>query len=234
MSEKVLIVDPDLEDREFVSSIMRDQGWEVLKAITMKDGILYLRSHDISLVLCNNLIPTMVDGQRFINEVRKVSDTIYIVVVSPVKAKSAIVDLINIGANDYLVKPIDRDTLLWKLSIHFKAITIKDFARINIPADPELSQCYFDVKGTVGGLGEGFIDLFLSYRLEPDMEFKMDPSFFRVMGIEKQMVNLKVSEVHQLREKIGEYSFVARCQIMEMSDEETILIRRWLFNNYKV
>jgi hypothetical protein len=59
----------------------------------------------------------------------------------------------------------------------------------------------------------------------------MDPSFLNSMGLDKQSISLEVLEIHKLPAPIYGHPFVARCKLHDMSDVETINIRKWLIAN---
>ena len=106
----VLVVEDDKEIREGVEIYLKSQGYEVFQAADGIEGLEVIEKEEIHLAIVDIMMPRM-DGIRMTMKLREKYDFPVIML----SAKSEEVDKImglNMGADDYLVKPFFRDELL--------------------------------------------------------------------------------------------------------------------------
>ena len=106
----VLVVEDDKEIREGVEIYLKSQGYEVFQAADGVEGLEVIEKEDIHLAIVDIMMPRM-DGISMVVKLREKYDFPVIFL----SAKSEEVDKImglNMGADDYLVKPFFRDELL--------------------------------------------------------------------------------------------------------------------------
>lgn len=102
---KVLLVDDEVEIRELLKIYLTNYGYMTYEANNGVDALSILESNDIDLLLVDIMMPKM-DGMELIKRVRKESGVLIILM----SAKSADMDKISglqIGADDYIVKPFN-------------------------------------------------------------------------------------------------------------------------------
>jgi len=110
MAEKILIIDDDESTLWLVSVLLQHHGYEVLKALSPLEGLKLVEAHNPDLVLLDVMMPEM-DGWEVCRRLRETSD----VPVLFITAKSGIKDVVKgleIGGDDYLVKPFDNRELV--------------------------------------------------------------------------------------------------------------------------
>jgi response regulator RpfG family c-di-GMP phosphodiesterase len=224
-----LIVDPDTDDRVIIASKLQEAGWNVNQSVIYHDAKMFLKRPEINLIICNNLIPTTIDGKKLVNEVRTVNKDVYIIILSPVKSSSTINDFITLGANDYIVKPLDIDILLWRLDLKFKGFYGKDFAKVNL-AEQDSNLCYFDIRSEVAAVSESYIDILVPYYLELKSNISISSDFIRSMGVKIDIIEGLVIDI-QKHTGDDAYKFVARCTMTNLDEESCVLIRRWIMAN---
>ena len=110
MAETVLVVDDEESIREILTAWLEDSGY---KTYTSSNGIealreLYQRRPD--LVIADILMPEM-DGYEFCRLVREVSEAPVMLLTALGKEQDKVKGL-NIGADDYVVKPVGMDEFL--------------------------------------------------------------------------------------------------------------------------
>ncbi len=108
MAAKILIIEDDEDINNLLSRIMRGQGYETVQAFSGTEGKLRLEmgrsDGPADLLLLDLMLPGMM-GEELIGEIRRTDPDIPIIVLS---AKSGIeerVKVLEMGADDYLVKP---------------------------------------------------------------------------------------------------------------------------------
>jgi len=112
--KKVLIVDDDMRNIFALSSVLEEQGMEVVSADNGRDAIKRLSGQSgIDIVLMDIMMPEM-DGIDTMLEIRKIPKCkeLPIIAVTAKAMKGDREKCMEAGAWDYLSKPVDTDILL--------------------------------------------------------------------------------------------------------------------------
>lgn len=113
MKGPILVIDDDLEIRESLADILRDEGYTVISAANGQEGLDYLDSTEKKpcLVLIDLMMPVM-DGQDFRRI--QISNPEYAAIPTILFSADGQLDkkALSIGFKDYLKKPIDLNELL--------------------------------------------------------------------------------------------------------------------------
>ncbi len=118
MAEKILVIDDEETTVQLISILLERRGYEVIKAYRAEDGLRKAyRSHP-DLVLLDIMMPEM-DGWEVCRRLRELSDVPIIFLT----ARSEIRDVVKgleMGADDYVVKPYDNDELVARVRAHLR------------------------------------------------------------------------------------------------------------------
>ncbi len=118
MSFKILIVDDDFINRKLLQALLKkypDVVRDVVEAENGSDALAVLREdEDINLILLDIIMPVL-DGKEFLKIFR--SDSRYsgipvIVLTTDDTQKAGVFEL---GADDFLIKPVNEEELLGKI-----------------------------------------------------------------------------------------------------------------------
>jgi CheY-like chemotaxis protein len=112
--KKALIVDDDMRNIFALSTVLHDQGMEMVSASNGREAIrLVKEDHAIDIVLMDIMMPEM-DGMTTMREIRKlpVGKELPIIAVTAKAMKGDREKCIEAGAWDYLSKPVDTVHLL--------------------------------------------------------------------------------------------------------------------------
>jgi CheY-like chemotaxis protein len=112
-NKKILIVDDDTRNIFVLASALEDFGAEVVEAENGKVALEQLEKHHVDLVLMDIMMPVM-DGFQAIKEIRN-CEAYHNIPIIAITAKSLKDDkdkCMAAGANDYISKPVDYDTLV--------------------------------------------------------------------------------------------------------------------------
>lgn len=110
---KVLLVEDEVNIRNFVSAILSANNYQVLTAGTGKDAYAMITSHCPDAVILDLGLPDM-DGSEVIRSVREWSQ-IPIIIVSARNQERDKVEALDMGADDYITKPFGTAELLARL-----------------------------------------------------------------------------------------------------------------------
>ena len=101
--ERVLVVDDDLNLSQRVSDYLSQQGLEPSRAVDGNEALSLLAAHEYDLVLLDVIMPGM-DGFAVCRKIREDSQ-IPIIMLSAIGDETAKVQMLQTGADDYVVKP---------------------------------------------------------------------------------------------------------------------------------
>ena len=119
--KKILVIEDEPEMRRNLLTILRLEKFEPLGAENGKAGIALAKSAKPDLILCDVMMPEM-DGFGVLQALRADAATTSIPFIF-LTAKGEKVDIrggMNLGADDYLTKPVDKSDLLAAITSRFK------------------------------------------------------------------------------------------------------------------
>lgn len=120
----ILLIEDDSRIQKMLSISLGAAGYELLKADSIKSGLVTLSQNPISLVLLDLGLPDG-DGKKFIKEAKMFSD-VPIIVVSARDIESEKIEALNMGADDYLTKPFSIGELIARIKALYRRVQEKD------------------------------------------------------------------------------------------------------------
>ena len=105
MADRVLIADDDADIRSVLRLYLEDAGYEVAEAADGVETLEVLEREPIDLCLLDIMMPKL-DGYAVLKRVRATSDVPIIVISAKGQDPQKILGL-NLGADDYMVKPFN-------------------------------------------------------------------------------------------------------------------------------
>jgi DNA-binding response OmpR family regulator len=118
-SRKVLIVDGDASARRDVRAACTLDGYQVIEAETGADALRELGTAHPSLVLLEVVLP---DGSGFdvCRELRKADPGVPVIMMSARADEIDVVVALEIGADDYVIKPLRIRELVARMAAHLR------------------------------------------------------------------------------------------------------------------
>jgi DNA-binding NtrC family response regulator len=110
----VLVID---DEQEFVSTLVRrlcKRGWASEGVLTGGEAIRKIAAGNFAVALLDMRLPDM-DGSEVLREIMKISPQTRVVILTGHASASEGEEGIRNGAFDYLIKPVEFETLLEKL-----------------------------------------------------------------------------------------------------------------------
>ena len=111
----VLIVEDDKYISNFICMSLKQEGYHYLKADTGREAIGLSYANNPDVVILDLGLPDM-DGMEVIEHIRSNSDK-PIIVVSARQEETEKIKALDLGADDYLIKPFDFDELLARIRV---------------------------------------------------------------------------------------------------------------------
>ncbi len=108
---RILAVDDQLYFRVFLEDLLQQEDFEVVTAGSGAEALALMEEEPVDLVLTDLVMPEM-DGRELVRQVKERWPEQDVVVVTSVGDVKTAVEAMRLGATDYLLKPIDRTSLL--------------------------------------------------------------------------------------------------------------------------
>ena len=109
---KVLMVDDSRTSRKLLRSILEEGGHEVVgEAVNGQEGVQQFQALKPELVTMDITMPEM-DGISAVKEIKKVDPNAKIVMCSAMGQQAMVIEAIQAGARDFIVKPFQADRVL--------------------------------------------------------------------------------------------------------------------------
>lgn len=138
-SYNILIVDDEKNIRKTLSMILTSEGYLVDEAATAKEAIEKIRSSQFDLILLDVKLPDE-DGIKLIDDIKLISPSSYIIMISGHANIQNAVEAIKKGAYDFFEKPLDRERILISINhcIEKKILTEELAALRKMKRDEEI------------------------------------------------------------------------------------------------
>jgi CheY-like chemotaxis protein len=124
IDKSVLIVDDDIRNIFSLGTLLSEKGFTITSAYNGQEAIVELEKDiKIDIILMDIMMPGM-NGYETIENIRKDSrfKSIPIIALTAKAQKEDKQKCLEVGANDYITKPIDQDELLQLMKIWIKNI----------------------------------------------------------------------------------------------------------------
>ncbi len=107
--QRILVVDDEILNLKLISAMLKPQGYEVLTAGDGQDCLAKVRENPPDLILLDIMMPNM-DGFEVVAELKKQESfsRIPIVMVTALQDVNDRVRALEVGADDFLTKPVER------------------------------------------------------------------------------------------------------------------------------
>ena len=115
MASKILIVEDDREIRNLLSEYLTDNGYEVVTASDGSEASAIMKEQEFTIILMDLMLPYR-SGDELIKEFREYSDT-PVIVLSAKSMTETRLEVLRVGADDYIIKPFDLDEVLVRIEV---------------------------------------------------------------------------------------------------------------------
>lgn len=193
MNQRLLLIDDDEIMANMLSSRLVKRGYEVDTSQNGELGLKMLSESDYDLVLLDSVMP-IISGEEVLFKIRSQQEfrLLPVIMITSNDKDSEIVKLLNLGANDYLTKPLNIDILEARVKgqLALKNLFIEDLAAKELKAIKAMIATYNHEINNPLAAAMGFIEI----EIEMDPENKRMPRVLRSLKkaseIIKQMRDL--------------------------------------------
>lgn len=107
---KILVIDDDTAITELMSMLLKTFGFEVLTANIGAEGVKLAREASPHVILLDLMMPDM-DGWQVCKAIRQTSN-VPILILSAINDPRMVASVLDVGADDFLVKPVPSGVLV--------------------------------------------------------------------------------------------------------------------------
>ncbi len=146
--EKILIVDDDGNINEMLKDALTREGWDCGQAFSGTEAMLRLQMENYDLVLLDLSLPGL-SGEEIIAKLRE-KRSIPVIVVSAKDDLDSKVDVLSLGADDYVTKPFQIKEVAARIRVQLrKSAAVPDTKMIRHRAmEMDMTQHTVTINGT--------------------------------------------------------------------------------------
>ncbi len=122
---KLLLVDDETEFLDTLLKRMKRRNVDVAGVGSGEDALVWLDNHATDVVILDVRMTGM-DGMETLQEIKKRHPLVEVIMLTGHASMEVAIEGMEMGAFDYLMKPMDMDDLLYKAEDAFKKKTIHE------------------------------------------------------------------------------------------------------------
>jgi len=116
-SARILVVDDDESIRKTIAAILEEKGYVVDTAENGKEAIEKTNFNFYNLALIDIRLPDM-EGTKLLAEIKETTPKMVKIIVTGYPSLQNAITAVNMGADSYLLKPVNIDSLLETIKRH--------------------------------------------------------------------------------------------------------------------
>ena len=128
---RILVVEDDKNTRRLMSAVLTRYGYEPICAADGAEALEILDHKHVDLVVLDVMMPRM-DGYEFTNTLRRGGSTMPILMVTARETQDDKKRGFIVGADDYMVKPVDEEEMLLRITALLRRSRIAADKRLQI------------------------------------------------------------------------------------------------------
>ena len=110
----ILVVDDEELQRTMLKGFLKKQGYKTLAAANGKEALQLFMEHPFELVLLDHRMPDM-NGDEVLARIKKINPLVHAIMITAYGAVDTAVRVMQLGADDFLEKPVNLEELLDKI-----------------------------------------------------------------------------------------------------------------------
>jgi len=116
---RVLLVDDEIDFLETLVKRLKKRKLDVLAASSGREALKILNEEPVDVVVLDVRMPDM-NGIETLKGIKKISPSVEVIMLTGHASLEVAIQGMELGAFDYLMKPMDIDELLYKLQDAYK------------------------------------------------------------------------------------------------------------------
>ena len=112
---KVIVIDDEAAIRQIVAANLQKAGYDVLQAQNGKEAFERLSKGDVQVAICDIRMPD-IDGIELVRRVLAAGMDTNFIMMTAFGSMDTAIEAIQAGASDYMVKPVRKEEVLYRLA----------------------------------------------------------------------------------------------------------------------
>ncbi|MDO4284235.1 MAG: response regulator transcription factor [Eubacteriales bacterium] len=142
----ILVVEDDVELRGLFCAVLSENGYHPLESGDGEEALRMMEHSYVDLIISDIMLPRM-DGYELTRAIRRSNMTVPILMVTARDAMVYMRDGFQAGADDYMIKPVDVNEMLWRIRALLRRSQAAHDQRITIGSTTLLCDSYTVVSG---------------------------------------------------------------------------------------
>ena len=120
----IVVAEDDLVSRTLIGNLMEKWGFKAVITQNGDEAMAALRAEQgPALTILDWMMPGM-DGLQVCRRVRESEKMVYVIMLTSLGTKENIVEGLHAGADDYLIKPFDKNELLARIQVGLRILEL--------------------------------------------------------------------------------------------------------------
>ncbi|MCG8572183.1 MAG: response regulator [Spirochaetes bacterium] len=115
MYEKILVVDDDYGTLKLIETILKTENYVATSFSNAPEALESMNKNQYDLILSDYMMPEM-NGGEFLKIVRKKHTYLPFIMITALSDISVAINMIKEGADDYIIKPVSQDDLIFHIT----------------------------------------------------------------------------------------------------------------------
>jgi DNA-binding response OmpR family regulator len=223
---RILVVDDDPDILKMTEAVLGSAGHTVFVAEDAMRAIDWLNHIDFDLLLSDANMPHY-SGFELVKTIKrdiKFKD-LSIAMLTGLRERKDVERAVEMGVDDYIVKPIDPMLLIQKVNSLFEKRPPQEYPQINLMA-AGLSKATIQRAVVVESISELGIQILTELVVHPGMILDIDAAFFKSLEVEPPAMKV-------LNTQIDKATGYTRAQLIFLGAREQFLqkVRKWLYSH---
>ena len=213
-TERILIIEDDPEIQEMLQFAFAREGWKLIQALTGEEGLKVLQGKGADCVILDIMLPGM-DGLKLLKKIREIDGcrTLPIIMCTARGEEADIISGLELGADDYVVKPYSPRVLASRIRAALRRNEIAASAELGGSPKTFFShgKISLDVERHTAHVEETPLDLFATefailahFMSNPDIVFSRQKLITAIRGDDYPVTDRSVDvQIMGLRKKLG-------------------------------
>jgi len=216
-SERILIIEDDPGIQEMLKHAFSREGWKLVHAASGEEGLEALKANGADCIILDIMLPGQ-DGYKVLRKIRELKDcqTLPIIMCTARGEEADIVTGLELGADDYVVKPYSPRILAARIRAGLRrkeAVEAKKTEDKKAPVILQYGELKLDVERHAVLLGDEPLDLFATefailnhFMNNPGIVFTRQKIITAIRGSDYPVTDRSVDvQILGLRKKLKEY-----------------------------
>lgn len=115
---EILIIEDDNDINSLIAEALKKAGYECVQSYSGTEGLFYAQSRPFSLIITDLMLPGL-SGEELLPKLKE-KHNVPVIVVSAKDSLDSKVNLLQLGAEDYITKPFELPELLARVAVQLR------------------------------------------------------------------------------------------------------------------